>query len=130
MPSNGQERRRSPREACDGPAEVTVSQPHTVLHGELRDIGQHGCFVATGAAASSELNSPANLRFHLGGREYSTMAQIARVRSGEGLGLEFQFSNGFTRKVARAMIERLQHRQSESQLGHHLFHYGNLRSDA
>ncbi len=120
---NGIERRRCPRYICEGLAEVVVSQPYTLIRGELRDIGLDGCFVATRANVRPELKSNANLRFHLGEHEYSTNAQVANIRPGEGIGLEFQFTGGITRQVARAMIERLQ--VQEQQLGHHLFHYGN-----
>jgi hypothetical protein len=130
IPPNGLERRRCPRYMCEGLAEVVVSQPYTLIRGELRDIGVNGCFVATRAHVRPELKTPANLRFHLGEHEYSTNAQVANIRPGEGIGLEFQFTSGVTREVARAMIEKLQNRQPEPQLGHHLFHYGNAHADA
>jgi uncharacterized protein YndB with AHSA1/START domain len=101
-----------------------------LIRGKLRDIGAHGCFVATPARVRSALQSSAHLCFHLGEQEYSTSAQVANIRPGEGMGLEFQFTDGLTREVARAMIEKLQQREPEPQLGHHLFHYGNARSDA
>jgi hypothetical protein len=101
-----------------------------LIRGEVRDIGLEGCFVATRANVRLELKSPANLRFHLGEHEYSTDAQVTNIRPGEGIGLEFQFTSEITLEVARAMIAKLQDREQEQQLGHHLFHYGNSRSDA
>lgn len=130
MPPDGIERRHCPRYKCEGLAEVEVSHPYTLIRGELRDIGLEGCFVATRAYARPSLKSAARLRFQLGEHEYSTNAQVANIRPGEGIGLEFQFTSELTRKVARAMIERLQHRFPEPELGHHLFHYGNTSSHA
>lgn len=127
---NGLERRRCPRYGCEGQAEVVVNPPYTLIRGELRDIGLNGCFVATRANMRSEWKDEANLRFHMGDHEYSTNAKVANIRPGEGIGLEFHFTNGLTREVARAMIEKLQNGTAEIQLGDHLFHYGNGHADA
>jgi hypothetical protein len=83
------ERRRSRRFPCNGFAEVILFQAGMLFRGEIRDISQTGCFVATKARVHMDSCGKVELRFTLNNNRFHTFARVANVRQGTGVGLEF-----------------------------------------
>ncbi|MDR3792451.1 MAG: PilZ domain-containing protein [Terracidiphilus sp.] len=103
----GAERRKSRRYPCEGFAEVLVLQPETLLRGEVRNVSEHGCFVATRARVHVEPQSEAALRFNLRNRRYRIRAVVANVRPGAGVGFIFRFEDEQTDDEIRCLVEEM-----------------------
>ena len=102
-----QERRRSPRYACNGFVEVMGIEPECLFRGEIRDISQNGCFVITRARILLERLAEADLRFKLNNRQFKVRARVMNVRHGDGIGLEFLVETAQCEEQIRGLIEEL-----------------------
>jgi hypothetical protein len=59
----GKDRRRCRRYTCEGFAEAVVIHPESLLPGEVRDISETGCYLATKAHLHLERLDGVDLRF-------------------------------------------------------------------
>ena len=87
--SRGVERRLSRRFACDGFAEVFAFDTGFLFRGEIRDISQTGCYIATKCTLKLERDSEVDVLFRLKKRECRILACVKDIRPGKGVGLEF-----------------------------------------
>jgi len=86
----GRERRQNRRYLCEGLAEVSLLNRDTMFRGELLNLSLGGCFVATRLRLHLEARNPVLIRFNLRNHPYKTLAEVANVRHGVGIGFEFQ----------------------------------------
>ncbi len=103
----GKEHRRSRRRACEGSAEVLVYHPECLFRGEIRDISQTGCFIATRAHVHLECQSEAIIRFRLKGRLFKTQVRLINIRPDNGVGFEFLSVNAQTSEQITNLIQEL-----------------------
>ncbi len=85
----GKERRRSRRLSCDMFAEAVVTHQGYLFRGEIRDISQTGCYIATNARLKLERFMNVDIRFMVNNRYYHATARVMNIRPGSGVGLEF-----------------------------------------
>lgn len=109
------ERRRSPRFACSGFAEVLVLHPETLVRGEVRNISLTGCFVSTLAHLKVERGAKVELRFALNGNRLHIFAQVMDVRPGKGMGVEFLPGDASVEALLKWQVETLSGAQIEKQ---------------
>jgi hypothetical protein len=101
-PRGSVERRRHPRFAVDGEAEVMVSGG-MLFRGRIADVSSSGCFIATELYLHMKPGTPVELAFRAG-RVTLRMGAMARsVRSGSGAAFAF----GAMSDYVKAGLERL-----------------------
>jgi hypothetical protein len=87
--AGGKERRRSRRLGCAMFAEAVVAHQGSLFRGEIRDISQNGCYIATNARLKLELLTNVDIRFMVNNCYYHASARVMNIRPGKGVGLEF-----------------------------------------
>lgn len=110
------ERRLSPRFECDGFAEVFVPETGYLFRGQIRDISQSGCRVATRVAVRLERLTEVEVLFRLKGREYRIPASVMNVRPGQGVGLSFSSQTLKPAESVRNSIQLLIDKMAHGQL--------------
>lgn len=105
--AGGKERRRSRRRTCNGSAEVLVYHPECLFRGEILDISETGCYVATRAHVHLECRAEAVIRFRLKGRLFKTPVHLINIRPGTGVGFEFLNVNARTTEQLKNLILEL-----------------------
>ena len=105
--ATGKERRRHERFACDGFAEVVAFRPEVLFRGEVKDISETGCYVATRALLKLKRFSKIELRFTANGQQMSSLARVMDVRAGKGVGVEFLPGDPRMNKRFRELMEQL-----------------------
>lgn len=103
----GIERRLSRRFSCDGFAEVFVFITGFTFRGEIRDISQTGCYIATRAKLKLECQSEVDILFRLKNHEYRILALVKVVRPGKGAGLEFLHQNPQVEAAFKTLLQTL-----------------------
>jgi hypothetical protein len=106
-PTNGRDRRRHQRFACEGSAEVVVFSPELLFRGEVTDISLTGCFVATRARLRMKRFAEIELHFSANGQHHSSLARVMVVRPGKGVGVEFLPGDPRMSKRFHDLMERL-----------------------
>lgn len=111
----GSERRRHPRFACDGRAEVVVFRPDLLFRGEVKDISRTGCYIATRARLNLKRFAEIELRFSVNGKRLSSLARVMGVRPGQGVGVEFLPGDPRMDQRFHELLERLGAAEPESE---------------
>jgi hypothetical protein len=106
-PAGGENRRRCPRFECAGSAEVYAEDPGFLFRGEIQDISQTGCYIRSHARMRLERFIEVDLSFILNNHSYRAIAKVMNFRPGEGVGLEFQFSNPRTEQAFKSLVQTL-----------------------
>lgn len=83
------ERRRSRRFACSVSAEGASSSPSLLFRGELTNLSETGCFVATRAQAQLYRDTLVEMRFSLLGNSFTLKALVVKMMPGSGIRLQF-----------------------------------------
>jgi hypothetical protein len=81
------ERRRTPRRAFGGAAEVLITHPAAYFVGPVIELSRFGCFLRTSTILP--VGASLNLRITHNGAEYSTSGKVVHTVSGEGVGIMF-----------------------------------------
>jgi hypothetical protein len=101
----GKERRRGRRFPCEGFAEAVVIHPESLLRGEVRDISETGCFLATRAHLHVERLTEIDLRFVINEIHCHTLARVMDVRVGKGVGIEFIFPDAEAEDLFKKLVQ-------------------------
>jgi hypothetical protein len=101
------ERRRCPRYPCHGSVEAMVLFPEFLLRGEILDISLTGCFLKTKSHAPMDRYSRVDLRFVVNGNQYRTLARVMGIRSGNGVGVEFNFDSPRAETAFKGLVRSL-----------------------
>jgi hypothetical protein len=81
------ERRRVPRFAFGGVAEITAVHPHTYILVSTADLSRLGCSVTT--RATMPIGTKVSLRITYDGRAFNASGEVAYVLSENRMGIKF-----------------------------------------
>jgi hypothetical protein len=81
------ERRRFPRHAFGGVAEVSSSEPSAYIVGKTTELARLGCFVQTCHALP--VGTEVSLKISYEGIEFDAFGTIAYTLPGKGMGISF-----------------------------------------
>jgi hypothetical protein len=84
-----------------------VFHPECLFRGDIRDVSQSGCFVATRAKVHLECLADAEIRFRLNNRLFKTRVRLMSIRPDDGVGLEFLGVSARTREQLGNLIQEL-----------------------
>lgn len=101
---SGAERRETQRYRCTGSAEVLLLERDMMFRGEIRNLSLGGCFVATRLHVHVEESNPVVLRFNLRNHQFKTLAQVANIRPGVGIGFIFRHPNENIAEDFKALV--------------------------
>lgn len=85
----GANRRRHPRFACEGRAEVCVPQGGLLFRGKILDLSLSGCFIAT-AFLNLERGTPVEVYFVTHQMQFRVAGRIAVLHPKRGAGIAFE----------------------------------------
>ena len=81
------ERRRVPRCAFGGVAEITTVHPNTYIVVSTANLSRHGCFVTT--LAFMPIGTKVGVRITYDGSIFNASGEVAYVLSENGIGIKF-----------------------------------------
>ena len=81
------ERRRVPRFAFGGVAEITALHPNTYILVSTADLSRFGCFVTT--LATLPIGTKVGLKITYDDRAFNACGEVAYVLSENGMGIKF-----------------------------------------
>jgi hypothetical protein len=81
------DRRRAPRHAFGGVAEMSAGRSTSNIIGPTAEIGRFGCFVRT--CASVAVGTKVSLKINYGGSEFASPGEVVYVLSEKGVGIQF-----------------------------------------
>jgi hypothetical protein len=84
------QRRRHPRYAAEGDAEVLLTDGSQILHGRILDIRLSGSFIETGARLRMALGTPVEMVFRANSVMLRTSATVRAIRTKIGAGFLFE----------------------------------------
>jgi hypothetical protein len=81
------ERRRAPRFAFGGVAEITTVHPYTYIIASIAELSLFGCFVTTPETVF--IGTKVDLRITNYGRAFKASGEVVSVQTKNGIGIKF-----------------------------------------
>lgn len=98
-------RRRHPRFACEGHAEVCIPRGGLLFRGKILDLSLSGCFIAT-AYLNLERGTPVEVYFVTHQLQFRVAGQIAVLHPRRGAGIVFEdLDSRRTRQITELLSE-------------------------